>query len=129
MKLNHEAEQKSRQNICQTKKNLSDSDFKKIIYSGRKISNQFFAFFYLPNKFSYSRFGFSVPKRLGVAVQRNRMKRVLREIFRHNTSQIKGSIDGVLIVKFNFLKFGKVKYYQLLNGFVDRVIQRKFTGC
>ena len=36
----------------------------------------------LPNGLTYSRYGFSVSKRLGKAVRRNRVKRLLREILR-----------------------------------------------
>jgi ribonuclease P protein component len=36
----------------------------------------------MPNKLEYSRYGISVSKRVGKAVVRNRVKRILREILR-----------------------------------------------
>ncbi|MFC1900613.1 ribonuclease P protein component [Chloroflexota bacterium] len=51
----------------------------------------------LPNGLSLSRYGFSVSKRVGNAVRRNRIKRLLREILR--TTQLKPSWDIVFIVR------------------------------
>lgn len=45
------------------------------------------------------RVGFSVSKRLGGAVDRNRIKRVLREVFRANARSLGGNMDFVLIAR------------------------------
>jgi ribonuclease P protein component len=45
------------------------------------------------------RVGFSVSKRVGGAVERNRIKRVLREAFRHNAHLFGGNMDFVLIAR------------------------------
>jgi ribonuclease P protein component len=46
-----------------------------------------------------ARVGFSVSKRIGVAVDRNRIKRVLREAFRANASLFSANMDFVLIAR------------------------------
>ena len=51
----------------------------------------------LPNNSSSSRFGLSVTKKVGKAVQRNRLKRLLREIIR--VQSIKPGWDIVFIVR------------------------------
>jgi ribonuclease P protein component len=43
--------------------------------------------------------GFSVSKRLGGAVDRNRIKRVLREAFRAHAQSLKENMDYVLIAR------------------------------
>ena len=50
-----------------------------------------------PNNLDFSRFGFSVGKRVGKAVVRNKVKRRLREAAR--LTQVKGGWDLVLIAR------------------------------
>ena len=49
------------------------------------------------------RVGFSVSKRLGNAVDRNRIKRCLREVFRLNEARVKRGVDLVFIARGDIL--------------------------
>ena len=51
----------------------------------------------LPNELTLSRYGFSVGKRVGKAVVRNRVKRLLREILR--STPVKGGWDIIFIAR------------------------------
>jgi len=51
----------------------------------------------MPNGLSLSRYGFSVTKKVGKAVQRNRLKRLLKEIMRMQS--LKSGWDIVFIAR------------------------------
>lgn len=53
----------------------------------------------LPNQLPYSRFGFSVSKRVGKAVVRNRVRRRMREAIRLRQAQIAPGFDVVFIAR------------------------------
>lgn len=53
----------------------------------------------LPNQLSYSRFGFSISRRIGGAVVRNQIKRRLREVVRTRLEQIEPGWDLVFIAR------------------------------
>ena len=54
-----------------------------LVYNkGRSWTSDLVVMKTLPNNLTFSRYGFSVSKRIGKAVARNRVKRLLREILR-----------------------------------------------
>jgi ribonuclease P protein component len=74
--------------------------------AGRSVANRYLVLYYferaepgLSGGEARPRVGFSVSKRLGSAVDRNRVKRVLRETFRANDQSFKGNMDFVLIAR------------------------------
>jgi ribonuclease P protein component len=81
-------------------------DFARVYRAGRSVANKYLVLYYfersepeLSGGEVRPRVGFSVSKRLGTAVDRNRVKRVLREAFRANDQSFKGNMDFVLIAR------------------------------
>jgi ribonuclease P protein component len=53
----------------------------------------------VPNQLPMARLGLSVPRRVGTAVRRNRVKRLLREAFRLHQAQLPAGLDLVIGVQ------------------------------
>jgi len=56
-------------------------------------------FYARPNALGHHRLGLTVPRRVGTAVRRNRIKRLLREAFRLQQHDLPGSYDLVVVVR------------------------------
>lgn len=74
-------------------------DFQRVRRNGKSNASPLMVLAFLRNELDYSRFGFVVSKRLGKAVQRNQIKRRMREIIRLRTARIKPGFDLVFIAR------------------------------
>ncbi|NWF93080.1 MAG: ribonuclease P protein component [Syntrophaceae bacterium] len=74
-------------------------DFKRVMKSGRRLSSKNLTLFVQENRSGFHRLGMVVKKEIGPASYRNRVKRYLREFFRLNKQQIKGSLDMIIRVR------------------------------
>ena len=74
-------------------------EFRQVQLSGRRIHTPHFLLFVRPNALPNTRVGITVTKKVGNAVQRNRIKRVVREVFRRNRQLFPASHDIVFIAK------------------------------
>jgi len=73
------------------------TEFQHIYERGTRIGGRYSTIFLLPNDLTVTRLGIAATKKLGGAVQRNRAKRLIREIFRRN--QVASGYDIVVIPK------------------------------
>lgn len=64
------------------------SEYQVVYDRGRRIPSGSFVLFVLRNGVGRPRLGITVTRRIGGAVQRNRAKRLLREIFRRHKSEL-----------------------------------------
>ena len=74
-------------------------EFRRVQLSGRRIHTPHFLIVVQPNALRNTRLGITVTKKVGSAVQRNRIKRVVREVFRRNRALFPASHDVVFIAK------------------------------
>ena len=86
------------------------SEFQKVIAAENVKKTCFFVSYSLANDLGYSRFGISVPKKIGTAVIRNKIKRQVRSAIGQSTNFEK-SVDIVFIVRKNYQisEFAQIK--------------------
>lgn len=75
------------------------SQFKRAERRGRRVSSRHLVVYGAKNDLDWSRVGITVTRKVGIANQRNRWKRRIREIFRRNKREFPGGYDFVVIVK------------------------------
>ena len=63
---------------------------------GQRVSSRSFLLFGLPNAVGHARLGITVTRKIGSAVRRNRIKRLIREVFRRNRHRISAALDLVV---------------------------------
>jgi ribonuclease P protein component len=76
-----------------------NSDFQRVRHLGKFYASPVMVLAFLRNELDHSRFGFVVSKRIGKAVQRNKIKRRLREATRLRIPNIKPGFDLVFIAR------------------------------
>ncbi|MBI5682024.1 MAG: ribonuclease P protein component [Deltaproteobacteria bacterium] len=78
---------------------LKKQDFIGAASNGKRIWAKNFTIFIKPNDKGVRRLGLSVSRKVGTAVKRNRIKRLLREFFRLNKELFPSSSDISISVK------------------------------
>ncbi len=88
-------------NFCFPKKVrlLKRAQFLTLSKQGEKVHTDCFLAIVLKGTAQNNRIGITVSKKVGNAVERNRIKRIIREFFRHRKENISGPNDMNIIAK------------------------------
>ena len=109
----------------QRRNRLSRSrDFDAVYRQGRSVSTRFLTLYWFERdeRLGEPRLGFAVPKAVGNAVVRNRIKRQLREIVRGRLESVPQANDYVLVVRHGLPEAAESNGHDWLEARVDEVL-------
>ena len=95
-------------------------EFTRVYRQGRRLKGAGFSLIFLANDHSGSRLGISVHRMLRGAVRRNRIKRIVREVFRLNRDLFPQASDIVFTVGPNFQLSSAKAVHQAVAGLAAR---------
>jgi ribonuclease P protein component len=80
--------------------------FQFVYTTGKSYANKLAVLYVMPNEQNLLHVGFAAGKRLGCAVVRNRVKRLLREAYRLNQDKVTQGYDLILVGRQPIVKTG-----------------------
>src|SRR6188474_2384183 len=97
-------------------------DFDAVYRHGRSVSTRFLVLYWFAREAGDgARLGLAVPKAVGPAVVRNKMKRRLREAFRTRLSELPANQDYVLVVRPGLAEAVDARGFAWLGERVDEI--------
>lgn len=91
----------TRFSLPKQKRLRSTREFERVYRQRQRAGDDVLLVFAARNDLDFTRFGVSVSKKQGNAVERNRLKRLLREAFRLVQHELPGGLDLILIPRQN----------------------------
>ena len=104
--------------LSKKKRLVSNNDFKSILTHGRSARNGLLILYIAENNCGYPRLGVSVGKIHGNAVVRNRLKRLMREVFRQCQDRIPAGFDYLLMISRSKKLERQPTFEQVKNSFL-----------
>jgi ribonuclease P protein component len=104
-------------------------DFDAVYRQGRSVSTRFLVLYWFVREdeapaVEGPRLGLAVPRAVGNAVTRNRIKRRLREIFRARSPGLPQENDYVLVVRAGLAEAAETRGFDWLTERVDEILEK-----
>lgn len=78
-----------------------NTEYKRLYQRSKRFYNRDFKILVSENLYDYPRFGFTLTKKFGKANKRNKARRRLKEIVRHNLSEFEEGVDYIIAPKYH----------------------------
>ena len=89
-------------------------DFKRLYYKGNSYVTPYFVMYTAKGRKNRLRFGITVGKKIGGAVQRNRAKRLITAAFRGLAPNISKGVDVIVVARTRVLDVKSTKITELM---------------
>ena len=87
-----------RRNLTKEERLKRRSDFDKVFTIGKRKSGSGVRLIYVKNGYEFNRYAVCPVRKYGTAVERNRAKRICRELFRTFKDRVQSCFDIILVV-------------------------------
>lgn len=104
---------------------LKRREFLQLKRDGKKIQDRNFIVIYSEGRVEKNRIGITVSKKLGNAVKRNKIKRLIREHFRMNRDKITEFVDINVIAKKKAGEISADMVFKSLDGIFKKIPRRE----
>lgn len=95
-------------------------EFRKVYKSGKSCANYLLVLYVFKNKEKSNKVGISVSKKVGKSVIRSRVKRLIKESYRNNSSNLKQGYNFVFIARVN----SKEKSYKEIENSLKSLLRK-----
>ncbi len=102
-------------------------EFERVFGEGKVFKSDTLVLYVILNDIRHSRLGLVVSKKVGNAVRRNRVKRLLREVYRLNKHMLTVPVDIIAIPRHSFSS--DLKLSDIEEGFRDLILKINKEFC
>ncbi|MGN1298571.1 MAG: ribonuclease P protein component [Candidatus Scatovivens sp.] len=97
-------------------------EFKKMFSNGKFFYGEYVHFYILENKLNYNKFGIAISKKMGKAVSRNHIKRLIRENYKIIEEKIKTGYSFLVVVN-KKKNIKEISFYDIKGDF-EKILKK-----
>ena len=118
-----------RRNFPKSERLRKRREYKLLFDRGRRFSSPYLILFCRAGRKPHARIGITASRKVGTAVVRNRVKRLIREYYRHHKDFFAAGYDYSLVVKKSFACLPKAAAEEQLTKLLQKTRDHTSSRC